>query len=87
MKKTIYLIALISCASFFSCQEVKNDATQVEEGINEAGEELTDEPVEKVEEGFKEAGEDLTNEPVEQLEEGIEEAGEDMEEEAEKVVE
>lgn len=86
MKKIIYLIAIVTSITLFSCQEAKNDAAQVEEGMKEAGEELTDEPVKKVGEGFKEAGEDLTNEPIKQLEEGFEDAGNDIEEETEDVI-
>lgn len=87
MKKVVYLIAITFTTSLFSCQEAKKEASQVEEGLKEAGKDLTNEPAKEVGEGFEEAGEDLTNEPAQQLGEGFEDAGKDIETEAKEIAE
>lgn len=87
MKKLIYLASFLLVLGFSSCQEVKNDAAQVEEGVEEAAETMTDQPLKEIEEGMEEAGETMSEEPLEQVEEGFEEAGQDLEEEVEEIVE
>lgn len=84
MKKVVYLVSIVLALGFYSCEEAKKDAVEVEEGFKEAEKTMENHPMEKVEEGFKEAGETM-EEGAEEVKEEVKEVGHEIKEEVKEL--